>query len=469
MSGTYVLGIDLGTSAVKGILRGADGQTWKEKRTYGGTTPQHWLDAMASLIAALRSHVTGEIAAVGFSSQVGTYVIDGKHIISWRDDAGREELDAILAAIPQERFLREIGMYHPHLVSYPLPRYLYIQKHFGAGCEVLMPKELLIRELTGQTVTDVYSMRGLADLTRGVYAEGLLRDLGIGIVPPELKQPTDMAGRVTVRAAEKYGLPAGTPVYLGTSDFFAGLLGMGVSKVGDAFDLSGTSEHVGYLSEHVLREGFISGKYFFANCTYGVTGSSGASCDLAVRHLGIDSADEHRLLSGRPPIFLPYLGGERAPIFDGHARGVYFGLGLESDREQMAYAALEGVVFSLYHIAECIRAPRPERLICGGGSAVNPLMNRLRATLFDCDTVSVCDHDTSALGACMLAMTGCGMVNDLKQAIGRCVAYRPPVHPTAAHREVLLERFEIYKKLYGDLRERFREFTSYETIKENIL
>lgn len=458
MKKAFVLGIDLGTSAVKGVLRSADGETWKAKCSYAEESLHGWLEAMACLIADLHAQSGGEITAVGFSSQVGTYVIDGEQVISWRHDAGREEVDEILRTVPQEDFIREIGMRHPNLISYPLPRLLYIQKHFGREVEVLMPKEHLIRALTGQTVTDVFSMRGIADLSRGVYATGLTERLGVEIPLAPMRHPTALAGYVTEEASKRYGLAAGTPVYTGTSDFFAGLLGMGVCEVGDGFDLAGTSEHVGYLSESLCPDAFISGKYFFANCTYGVTRSSGASCDFAIRNFGVENLDVARLMAGKPPIFLPYLGGERAPVFDELARGVYFGLGVDANREQMAYAALEGVVFSLYHITESIGMPRPRRMICGGGSATNALMNSLRATLFDCETVCVRDHDTSALGACMLAMTGCGMYRDLKEAIGACVSYHPPVRPMPQYRERLLRRFGIYRELYGDLKERFRAF-----------
>ncbi|MBQ7321526.1 MAG: hypothetical protein IJW99_05470 [Clostridia bacterium] len=461
-----VLGIDLGTSAVKGVLRSAEGETWKAKASYRGQAPRDWLDAMAAIIAELREKSGREIASVGFSSQVGTYVIDESEVISWRDDAGREELEQILSVIPQEEFVREIGMYHPNLISYPLPRLLHIQKHYGMGREVLMPKELLIRALTGETVTDVFSMRGIADLTRGRYAVGLTKKLGIETTLPPIKAPTDLAGYVTEEAAKKYGLTAGTPVYLGTSDFFAGLLGMGVREAGDGFDLSGTSEHVGYLSPSPRREGFVSGKYFFENCTYGVTRSSGPSCDFAIRNFGVDGLTLARVLEGTPPIFLPYLGGERAPVFDEAARGVYFGLGVDTDRDQMAYAALEGVVFSLYHIVESMGMPRLRRMICGGGSAANELMNRLRATVFDCEVLCVSDNDTSALGACMLAMTGSGLCGDLTEAIEACVSYRPPVLPMKEYRPALMRRFAIYRDLYGSLKENFRAFRDYERTKE---
>lgn len=466
-SKAYYLGIDLGTSSVKGILRSADGETFRAKMTYAENTPRHWFGAVRSLIARLKEEAaSGEIAAIGLSSQVGTYVMDGEEVISWQSDAGRGELEEIKAAIPQSEFVREIGMPHPDLISYPLPRLLYIQRRYGKHREVLMPKDLLIRALTGETVTDVFSMRGIADPVSGRYATALTRRLGIEIPLPPLRFPTDPAGVVSEAAARKYGLAPGTPVYLGCNDFFAGLLGMGIRDVGDAFDLSGTSEHIGYLSREINEQAFVSGPYFWGSCSYGGTKSSGVSCDLAMRQFGIDGMDMAEMLSGKPPIFLPYLCGERAPIYDEMARGVYFGLDGSTDRAQLAYAALEGVVFSLYDIARAMDVPTPRRLICGGGSAVNPVMNLLRATLFDCDVVCVREHDTSALGACMLAMTGAGVWRDLAEAVGACVEYLPPVRPERGYREVLCRRFEIYREVYRNLKPTFARFYHIEKTQE---
>ncbi len=458
-SNTYYLGIDLGTSAAKAVLRGCDGESLKARCTYPSNTPDGWMEAVASLIRELRHRANGRIAAVGLSSQVGTYIIDGQEIISWQDAVGRDEVDEIRQAIPQDEFLREIAMRHPDLISYPLPRLLYIQRRFGREHEVLMPKELLIRALTGQTVTDIFSMRGIAHPKTVRYAENLMKKLGIAIALPPLKRPTDLAGRVTAEATERFGLEENTPVYLGCNDFFAGLLGMGIHTVGDTFELSGTSSHIGYLAETVNPNAFVSGEYFCGRCTYGPTKSSGPACDLALRSFGIEGIDLHAALADKPPVFLPYLKGERAPIFDEQARGVFFGLSERTDKTSLAYATLEGVVFSLYDITQSMQMPTPKRLVCGGGSAKNPLMNTLRATLLDCDMVGVEENDTSALGACLLAMTGDGHYPTLADAIAANVRYTAPTRPDPALRETLLKRFALYRRLYGDLKEAFQIFT----------
>ena len=459
MMNEYYLGIDLGTSSVKGILSTPDGVRIKRKANYAEATVSGWREAIRTMLSEMLSGLDGRLAAIAFSSQVGTYVLDGEEIIGWQSSAGTEELAEIRESIPQQDFIRAIGMPHPALISYPLPRLLYVQRHRPAVKEVLMPKELLIRELTGETVTDVFSMRGIVHPATGAYATELMERVGITLALPPVRRPTDLAGYVTARAAEVYGLPEGTPVYLGCNDFFAGLLGMGVYETNTAFDLSGTSEHVGFLSAALVPNGVVSGPYFNGCCTYGGTKSSGVSCAFAIRQFGLDGLSADTVLES-PPIFLPYLNGERAPIFDEHARGVYFGLGAGTDHRHMAYATLEGVTFSLLDIAKHLSMPQPDRLICGGGSAVDPLMNRLRAELFGCPVLCTKENDTSALGAVMLAMLGAGVFADFRAAIAACVEYHEPIESDGEHRALLLRRFEVYRGLYGDLKDRFKEFTT---------
>lgn len=457
----YYLGLDLGTSSVKGILRNAAGDSIKGKAAYSDKTVAGWKVAIGEMLADMTATLKargGEIGAIALSSQVGTYVVDGETVIGWQSAAGREELSEIKSKITQEEFIDAIGMPHPDIISYPLPRLLHIQRAYPDAREVLMPKELLIRELTGETVTDVFSMRGIVHPKTGRYAEELMERLGITLRLPPVKMPTDRAGTVTEQAAKQYGLPAGIPVYLGCNDFFAGLLGMGVYDTNTAFDLSGTSEHVGFISEALMPNGVVSGGYFNGFCTYGGTKSSGVSCAFAMKQFGLEGLELKTMLSEQPPVFLPYLNGERAPIFDENARGVYFGLREETEKSNLAYATLEGVCFSLLDIAKSLDMPKPDRLICGGGSAVDPLMNALRAELFGCDVLCVTENDTSALGAVMLAMVGNGVYADLPEAITRCVSYHEPIKPSGAYQAKLLHRFEIYRKLYRDLKETFELF-----------
>ena len=461
----FYLGIDIGTSSVKAILKSLDGQSFKARCGYTEKTPDGWTNAVACVLKELKEKADGKIVAISFSSQVGTYIVNGKEVIAWHENVGKEELDFIKSSVSDEEFLEEISMIHPDLISYPLPRFLYIKKRFGNGCEVMMPKDLLIREFTGNSVTDIFSMRGLANTDTCRMSEKLLKRFGISHKLPELRNPFDLAGCVTETACKKYGLDKGIPVYLGCNDFFAGLLGMGICDVGDAFDLSGTSEHIGYISENINPDGFVSGKYFNGFCTYGGTKSSGTSCLFAMENFGLDGVCVDRCLKPDTPIFLPYLNGERAPIFDENARGVYFGIGQGCDGKTLAYSTLEGVVFSLWDISQSMKMPRPKRLVCGGGSANDAAMNTLRASLYGCELLQAEENDTSALGACIIAMVGHGAVKNIKDAVNICVKYKGSVIPDAEYVELLKKRFAIYRDVYKNLKHTFKTFNDLKEIK----
>ncbi len=458
----FFLGIDVGTSAIKGLARDGRGDTIKARREYETQTLSGWRLALKELIAELNEKAQkkgGAFVAVAFSSQVGTYIINESEVLSWQSPCGKEELKELKAKFSDERFIREIGMTHPDIVSYPLPRLSYIQKTYGK-VEVLQPKDYFIFELTGVSLTDVYSLRGLVNPETGLRAESILREAGIKINLPEHALPKEKAGTITARAQKEYGLKQGTPVYLGCNDFFAGLLGMGVYKEGTAFDMSGTSEHVGFISDKLEKNASVSGAYFNGYCSYGGTKASGRACDFAINNFGIEGLSLGDALKSKPPVFLPYLSGERAPIYDENARGVYFGINAGADNKQLAYSVLEGVVFSLYDIATDMKMPKPNALICGGGSAVNSLMNAIKAELFDCPVSRVKENDASALGACVLAMLGSGYKTDLPSVISENVEIAETFLPSGEYRSALLNRFAIYKDVYKNLKETFKKFNS---------
>ncbi|MBR6764647.1 MAG: hypothetical protein IKM13_12995, partial [Clostridia bacterium] len=266
----YYLGIDLGTSGVKVMAASPDGAIQKEKASYREATPEGWLEAMELALGKLWQKVpSAEIAALSLSSQVGTYLTDGGEIIGWQSAAGTQELSEIKSQVTQAAFLSELGMAHPDLISYPLPRLLYIKRHHPNAQRVCMPKEFLMETLTGECVTDPFSYRGLCHPSTRLYSSALLEKFGIDLALPPVASPTDLGGKVTPAAAGRFGIPQGTPVYLGCNDFFGGLLGMGVLSPGTVFELSGTSEHFGAITPSPVADSFVSGPYFEGCATYG--------------------------------------------------------------------------------------------------------------------------------------------------------------------------------------------------------
>lgn len=456
----YYVGIDLGTSSLKALAVTKNGEYVNAKKRYEKEGTEGWKIALKDALAELLSKISAdEIAAVGFSSQVGTYVTDSGEVISWNSSAGKEELCEIKSKISQEEFLKEIDMPHPDIISYPLVRLSYIKKNYPDCKRVVMPKELLIKELTGELVTDTFSQRGIANTKSGQYSGALLEKLGLDFELAPIKKPTDLAGFVTEKAENEYGLKKGTQVYLGCNDFFAGLIGMGVVESDKVFDLSGTSEHIGKISNSLEIGEFVSGRFFEGFIAYGGTKASGVSSTFAIENFGLEdvSAD---LAYKNPPIFLPYLKGERAPIYDENAKGVFFGMTDKTDKKLLSYAVLEGIVFSLYDIAQSLSVENAKELICGGGSANDIVMAKIKAELFGCSIVGVLNNETSALGAAMLAAVGAGEFKGLKQAAEAVVKYKTITEPDGRLREILLKRFAIYKNLYTNLKQSFVDFSN---------
>lgn len=452
--GKSVLGIDLGTSSVKVLQRFTDGTIVRAKASYEEISPSGWWQGIREALNCLE---LGDVEAIGLSSQVGTYIVDKKEVISWNSGVGSEELGQIREKYSAKEFMKEISMPHPNIVSYPIPRLLYIKKRFPEVQRICQPKDYICELLTGNLVTDPYSWRGLVNLELKQYSQKFLDMVGIGWkMLPKMADYTELAGYT--KEVELAGgiLPAGIPVYVGLNDYFASLLGMGIQNVGDMFDITGTSEHLGVIEATVNPNSkVVSGPYLNHNVHYGVTASSGVSLDFGLRFGDGSNVDLKKMQKKNPPIFLPYLNGERAPIWDANAKGMFFGIGADCKEEDLAYSVLEGVVFSLYHIYECMGKPKGTRLKVAGGAAVNPFLNQLKAEMFGIPVTVSEETDTSALGAALIAAVQSGWFADQEDAIENMCKSNREIKPTGAYKGWLEERFAIYKELYPAVKKQY--------------
>ncbi len=452
-----LLGIDLGTSSIKILLiDGSD--TYKAGSKYESCDPNGWYEALCSSMKSFPQELVKKVSAVGLSSQVGTYIC-GDQILSWQSGAGIEEVKELIDSYDPEFFVKEIGMRHPKIASYPIPRMTWLSRNGYAGKDICQPKDLICRMLTGNLCTDLWSWRGLANPMTHEYSRYFIEKCGFTVENlPKLLDPQDLAGNVTVKAFRETGIPAGTPVFLGCNDYYAALCGMNVVTPGTLFDLTGTSEHVGLISDHdLITNDLVSGPYFDAFVTYGVTASSGASTDLAIREFGLDGLDPYMAMNKKLPIFLPYVNGERAPIWDPLAKGVFFGIGADTTRRELAYAVVEGVAFSLYHIYGNIPG-KGERMYCAGGAASDKMLCTIKASLFGVPVISLEQKDASALGAAIWAGVGSGVYKDRKSAAASMIKERFTVYPDEKLGECLKKRFEIYRGLYPSLQKSFSEY-----------
>ena len=470
-----VLGIDLGTSSVKIVKRYRDGHIEKLKNTYEEPLPSGWWKAILELLSQIHWE---EVSAIGLSSQVGTYLVNDKDVIGWNSNAGTEEVKWWKGRCSTEKFLEEISMPHPDIISYPLPRLKYIKEHFDEIERICQPKEYILEKITGEWVTDSYSWRGLVNLSSKKYSTYFLNELSLEEEKlPAIKEFDEIAGYTKEIRFKENVLPAGIPVYVGLNDYYSGLLGMGIGKAGQMFDVTGTSEHLGVLQdETVMDTTLVSGPYIEHAVHYGVTASSGSSIKYGLKlmrnnlmqiNCAVKEKDEQanlkefdldKILQEKPPIFLPYVKGERAPIWNADARGAFFGIEENCTLEQMAYSVMEGVVFSLYHIYEAMGRPPISRITVSGGAAEIACLNTLKAEVFGVPIEIVEESDVSGLGACMAAAVGSGIYSNYHEITSEWVKISKRVTPTGKYREWFTKRFEIYKELYCSLESLYKRW-----------
>lgn len=452
-----ILGIDLGTSSVKIIKKYRDGHVEKLKNTYVEPLPVGWWQSILKLLEEIDWK---EVSAIGLSSQVGTYLVNDEEVISWNKRVGKEELEWWKTNYSREKFVEEISMPHPDIISYPLPRLKFIKEHFKRIQKICQPKEYILEKLTGEWVTDAYSWRGLANLETEKYSSFFLQKLSLEEkILPAIKRFDEIAGYTKELNFAKNVLPEGIPVYVGLNDYYAGILGMGVNRIGQMFDVTGTSEHLGVLQGEIdVDTNLVSGPYIKHMVHYGVTASSGPSIKYGLKLLQEQEMDLNKIVQQKPPIFLPYVKGERAPIWNADARGIFFGIEEECSVGQMAYSVMEGVVFSLYHIYETMGKPKMEKITVSGGAAYIDCLNLLKAEIFNVPVEIVEESDVSALGAAMTAAVGSGWYRDYGQVTKEWVKIKQRIIPNGNYGEWFEKRFEIYKELYHRIEPMFEKW-----------
>jgi xylulokinase len=199
-----------------------------------------------------------------------------------------------------------------------------------------------------------------------------------------------------------------------------------------------------------VETGLISSPFLDKYVHYGVTASSGKSLAFAARNFGADKAGDkydkdnvnktgsmgEPAIPEHAPIFLPYLAGERAPVFDPDARGMFAGLSESSSPDVMKYSVCEGVVFSIYDIYKHIGCPAPDFVSTTGGASSSALLNRLKASIFGVPFISEKYDCGSAIGAVIAA--GAEWKRDK-------IIHEPEPWLT----DFLRRRFEIYRRMYG--------------------
>jgi xylulokinase len=308
--------------------------------------------------------------------------------------------------------------------------------------------------LTGSPLSDPWSSKGLCHVGRRAPAEEVMAAVGwpTRVVPPLADGPSSR-GPLTESGARALGLPAaGAAVSVGWSDAMAGMLSIGALTQPSPFVMTGTSSIVGISVTQAPADAHplyvIPETCAPHSVVYGPTQSSGASIEWLARLFGMtpDHVIETAMnASGPVPTFVPYLAGERAPVWRTDVRGVFAGLDTAHGIEELASAVMHGVAFADRHVLEVAAAivgpfARPVRI--GGHAGADPRWHPTRLRTLGVPMLAFDDPDPASRGAAMLAMAASGV--PLAEAVEWLAAPAQLVEPSLAATEFSATGFASY-------------------------
>ncbi|HIR52348.1 MAG TPA: xylulokinase [Candidatus Onthovicinus excrementipullorum] len=505
----YVIGIDLGTSALKAVLFRADGReiasatellTMRQpKNGWAEQDPEDWYRAA---IAALK-HVMAsggvdreQVASIGLSGQMhGLVMLDRagavlRPCILWCDQRTKQECEELTRCVGSERLIEITA--NPALTGFTASKILWVKHHepeIFANCRhILLPKDYLRYRLSGVFATDVSDASGmqLLDVPRRAWSGEMAEVLGIPLeYLPKLYESCEVTAGLSEKAAGLTGLAPGTPIVAGAGDNAAAAVGTGTVQEGRAFTTIGTSGVVYAHTEKPMLDP--RGRVHTFCCAVpgcwhvmGVTQGAGLSLQwFRNQFCGPEQAEAEQ--TGRPvytimdeeagqiPIgadrllYLPYLMGERTPHLDPDCRGAFLGISAMHTRAHFIRAVMEGVTYSLCDCLSVMREMglKAETMLVTGGGGKSALWRQMLCDAFNLPVKTAGSSEGPALGAAILAAVGGGLYSDVLSACAAMVKEsgdcRLPVSEnTAQYRRC----YEVYRSLYGQLKPVFQALLS---------
>lgn len=502
----YLIGIDIGTTGAKSVLineRGkllaSDFQDYPLSLPHPGwaeQNPEHWV---AATVLSLRNLISSSgvapksIAGLSFSGQMhGLVCMDElghvlRPAILWCDQRTSVQCRAIEQAVGgRARLIQLVG--NPALEGFTLPKLLWVKQIEPQVYEqtrtILLPKDYVRYRLTGNLGMDVSDAAGtlMLDVKNKRWSKELLQalDIPMALLPP-LGESPDIAGTITQQASEQTGLPVGLPVAFGGADNTCAAVGNGVIEQGTVAVSIGTSGTVIAPTNSPVhdKEGRVHTFNHSVPGTWYVMGVMQAA-GLSLKWLrdnfgGLERAmgaelgiDPYEFLTAHVGdiapgaeglLWLPYLNGERTPHLDPNARGVLFGLSARHTKYHVVRAILEGVVFGLRDSLEIIRSLKipVEQIRLTGGGAKSPIWRQIQADVFEHPVVTLNVEEGPAFGAAVIAGVATGVLPGFKQFSDRFFKVSREIQPIAHNTKVYEKYYQLYRKLYADLKGDFNE------------
>jgi xylulokinase len=492
-----LLGLDIGgTGAKAGLFAVGSGErlgTGYVEYRMTSAVPGHaehdakcwWQAAILAIRQAIEGADASSIQGVGVSCTNGLVAVDAAGrplrpaIMLW-DQRAVPEVEHIGRAIGPDRIFDVTG--NPLAPgAYSLPTIQWLRRHepetFHAAERLMVPGGYLVARLTGEFTIDHSRACTtlLFDIRRLEWHQPFLEMLEIPVQKLPVAMPgSRTAGRVTAEAAELTGLHPGTPVVAGCMDTVAASIGSGVMNPGECFVIMGTAARVcTVLPMARFDRRFMNcshceqGRWLAIGALNGI-GSSwrwirdtfGQPEVSVAERTGEDpydllTAEAARAAPGsKGLIFLPYISGERTPIWNPLARSVLLGMTLAHQRCDILRSVLEGAAFAIRQVIEILECEQHlgiTELRIGGSAARSAVWNQIIADVLGKPVVRMAETQTEVLGAALLAGVGLGVYPDFGTAVASHVRpaciFRPDDVAHAAYDRL----FPLYRDLYEDV------------------
>ncbi len=487
---SYVLGVDLGTSAVKVSALDRSGRiAFQESAGYALMQPQpgfneqnpeDWVSGTTVAIVRLilNDHLRPEtIAGISFSGQMhGLVLLDEHHrvlrpAILWNDTRTTAQCREIEARLG-DRFVK-ITRNRP-LEGFTLPKLLWVKENepdvWAKAQKFVLPKDYVRYRMTGKLAMDYSDATGtvMLDVARGAWSREICAAFGIPLsLCPPLIRSIDFVGNVTSAYAEYSGLTTATKVFGGAADNAAGALGAGILQPNRVLSSIGTSGVVlkyendaavnyhGVLQfeDHAIPETYYS---------MGVTLAAGYSLSWFKKTFAPDTdfsdfvaAAGKSAVGANGLLFTPYIVGERAPHADADIRGSFIGIDGVHNRNDFVRAVLEGIVFSFRDILEIYakNGATFDTVVSIGGGAKSSLWLQIQADIFNRHVVRLENEQGPGMGAAMIAAVGVGWFDSLQDCAKQFVHFGKVYTPDPDNVKKYEQLYRIYRQIYGKTRE----------------
>jgi xylulokinase len=492
---TFCLGIDIGTGGTRALLVDQSGNVrhavtaphedmmmaqplWAEQR------PENWWDAAKQAIRGVLNEagVSGkDVQGIGLSGQMhGLVMLDASNqvirpALIWCDQRSQPQVDWINRTVGKDAIVRYTA--NPVLTGFTLPKLLWVRdhepQHFERMKKMLLPKDYIRFQLTGEFASDVSDASGTAlfDVVQRRWSHELVDKLHLDReVLPRVFESPEQTGTINAAAARDTGLEPGTPVFAGGGDQAASAVGNGIVAPGIVSCTIGTSGVVFAHSEQPAYDPAgrvhtfchaVPGKWH----VMGVTQGAGLSLQWFRNNLAPDASYDaltEEAAEGPPGseglYWLPYLMGERTPHLDAGARGGWIGLTAKHNRASMIRSLLEGVSYSLRDCLDIIRqlGVTVQSVRASGGGARSSFWRQMLADVFARRIVTLATQEGSAYGAALLALVGTRAYATVPEVCKAVIRETEIVAPQPAASEIYAAGHRRYQSLYPALKGTFR-------------